>query len=739
MNKFAILFLLIILYGCSSAPLNRKSGSDTGIKMEEDLKVSIDKYLIENAGKNLPRPVIAATEPELARLKAAWASKGPEYTVLAKRFARADDAIAEGLFFPPEGGQHNQWYQCDSCQRGLITIDAHHHKCPICEKIYSGFPFDNVLYNHKHSQNINRAEDAAWAWIVTGEKKYADFAAAVLNGYAERYLKYPMLHTSVNDKSIDVAAGKDDNYITAGHLQSQTLDEANLMVPVAIAYDLIYNSPSLSDQQKTVIENDFIRPMAECVNAYKSGKSNWQTWHNAALLYAGAVMNDGNMIRQALIDSENGFTAQMKISVMPEGMWYENSWGYHYYTLSAMTCIAEGTRRLGINIYDFPPLKNMYLIAFDYLMADGSLPRFGDAVQDSPFGQEVNEKAYAVYKDERLLSVLSPDISWDAIVLGRDMKRRSELPQAMSRIVPGAGHALLATDGPGRLTAALTFGPFGGFHGHYDKLSFVLFGYGQELGVDPGRAASQAYRLPIHQDWYKSSTGHNIVLVDGKSQQAADGKYLAFEQNGSYAAVTADAGPAFENVSHKRFLLLSPSYLLIIDELISNDGKEHSYDWLYHNSGESVTCSLPGIDNEPGKLPAGYFYLRDIAAYSNESGQAVNVKFKGAKTSLFMKMQGQEGDMIFTATGPLKNVEDRIPLIIVRRKGHTVRFATLLEPVPDETSTKILNFTVIEDDSFSATINHDGVEDHISFPEGSLEKFIIMQKRGSGVEDLLKN
>jgi len=87
-----------------------------------------------------------------------------------------------------------------------------------------------------------------------------------------------------------------------------------------------------------------------------------------------------------------------------------------------------------------------------------------------------------------------------------------------------AGHAILRTRGPAQLTAALTFGPYGGFHGHYDKLSFVFFGFGRELAVDPGRARSQAYRLPIHRNWYKATIAHNAVLVDGKSQKHCPGR-----------------------------------------------------------------------------------------------------------------------------------------------------------------------------------------------------------------------
>jgi rubrerythrin len=771
-----IYFVFIFLTGCSIVPANKSKQSGTGISSQsvnysinarkDDITdheknilslADADKKLASEVGlfihmnkisesgyipdkqlnTTLRRPVISVTEPEMKRLKSAWASSGEAHNVLARRFARADEEIAAGLTFPPEGGQHNQWYQCDSCQRGLTTIDAHHHKCPSCNRIYSGFPFDNVLYNRQHSRNIRSAEDAAWAWAVTGQKKYADFAASVLTGYAERYLNYPMVHAGVNDKTIDIGAGKTGRYRSAGHMQSQTLDESNTMIPAVTAYDLIYNT--LSQQQKQDIEKNFLRAMAESINMNKTGKSNWQTWHNAALLYAGAVMGDGAMIRQALLDDKNGFTAQMKISVLPEGMWYENSWGYHYYTLSAMTHIAEGARRLGFDIYHYPVLRNMYLIAFDYLMNDGSLPRFGDAVQDSPARQGVNEKAWAVYKDDRLLTTLPSEISWDAIVLGRDITQKSPPLKTASKLIAGAGHAILATDGPGKLTAALSFGPYGGFHGHFDKLSFVFFGYGEELGVDPGRAASQAYRLPIHRDWYKASTGHNVVLVDGNSQKEAEGKCLAFSSTSSYAAITADAGPAFSNISHVRFILLTPDYLLVIDELKNNDGLEHSYDWLYHNKGNKISCSLPEENMLLDKIPAGYAYLRDITAHRSDKLQSIPVTVTGEKVNLYLTMAGEAGDEVYTANGPFSSTADRAPMVILRRKGQTVMFAAVIEPVGSAGKQSVKKLTLTKSPEFSAIITREGGKDLISFPARRLDSFIVQQETKSGLKTILKN
>jgi hypothetical protein len=70
----------------------------------------------------LKHPVIACTADELQRLHAAWKSPGtPAQAVVAAMVRSADRALERPLEFPPRGGQHNQWYQCEKCQLGLRT------------------------------------------------------------------------------------------------------------------------------------------------------------------------------------------------------------------------------------------------------------------------------------------------------------------------------------------------------------------------------------------------------------------------------------------------------------------------------------------------------------------------------------------------------------------------------------------------------------------------------------------
>jgi hypothetical protein len=303
-------------------------------------------------------------------------------------------------------------------------------------------------------------------------------------------------------------------------------------------------------------------------------------------------------------------------------------------------------------------------------------------------------------------------------------------PYSVSKLIPGSGHAVLATDGPGKLTAAITFGPYGGFHGHYDKLSFVYFGYGKELAVDPGRAASQAYRLPIHQEWYKASTGHNAVLVDGKPQKEATGQLLAFAATGSYAAVSADAGPAYDNVAQHRFLLLSPSYLLVVDELIATDNKEHTFDWLYHNKGNNVTCSLPDAKTTLGDVPPGYAYLNGVKAFKTAKEDPFKLIFTDTLVSTNLTALGQEGDVVFTATGPLGSVVDRVPVVIIRRKGKTVYFIAAIEPVSGQMQPDLRGISIIPGSMLSIRVVRAEGEDLISFSGESLSEFTVSNKQG---------
>jgi oligo-alginate lyase len=306
------------------------------------------------------------------------------------------------------------------------------------------------------------------------------------------------------------------------------------------------------------------------------------------------------------------------------------------------------------------------------------LPRFGDDVSSSarrvgrPF-----EAAYHAYQDPQILALLGERINFESLLLGRTAQATAQPPALESMVFEDAGHAILRSKGDAGLTAALTFGPYGGFHGHLDKLSFVFYGFGKELGVDPGRARSQAYRLPIHTHWYKATIAHNTVLVDGQSQKPAAGKLLFFEPKGDYTAVAARCEEAYPGVTQTRWLVLTATYLLVVDRLQSE--KEHRFDWLYHNRGQMVACDAAREDvTLAGKLPGGE-YLRNARRGTTDG--VIRAQFEGAGVTTRLTMAGGASTGVTAADGVGGSVDERVPMIMVAREGREVLFAAVLEPV----------------------------------------------------------
>ncbi len=658
--------------------------------------------------QRLVHPVIACTPAELSRLQAAFRGTGPEHRVVAEVVQRAAQNLGRPLTFPPRGGQHNQWYQCEKCQLGLKTIDDTHHRCPRCDKVYSGEPYDDVVFARQHVGNLQRMTDAAWAYAVTGEEKFAQAAAAVLLGYAARYSTYPY-HTAARS----VLSGR-----SGGHLFEQTLNEANhLADQIAPAFDLIHDAPCLSDADRAAIRNGLIAPMLENMDRHKAGKSNWQTWHNAGMLAGGAVLGDERWVAKAICDPKNGFLFQMQASVSAEGMWYENSWGYHFYTLGALVRIVEGARRLGIDLWSHPTLRKMFTLPIEYALPDGSLPRFGDDVRSSVrAASDYLEYVWPVSRDPRLLPHLNERPTWNSILLGRTPEPRPARPQLDSRLFPSAGHAILRTAGPGQLAAAMTFGPYGGFHGHYDKLSFVFFGHRCELGMDPGRAASQAYRLPVHSRWYKASLGHNLVLVDRASQRAAAGELECFSDSavpaGSCAVAAARCQEAYPGVLHRRLLCLRSDYLLVVDQLSADQPRR--FDWVYHNRGSAVEAAAATRAVDLSQAFPGAEYLANVKTGSTNA--PIAVRFDDASVSLQALIAADGASEVLTGDGVGASVLDRVPLVMIGRHGTAACFAAALEPIPAGQSPTIKTVKQeVSTDQIRVTVQKGNRVDQVTF------------------------
>lgn len=638
-----------------------------------------------------PHPFLACSTGELARLQTVWRDRLPGCEILTSRIRQADDMLNQPLRFPPRGMRHNQWYQCDRCQTALETVDDTHHRCPICKKIYSGPPYDDVIFGRQHGQNFGQMTACAWAYALTGKRAYAARAAALLTGYAERYRTYP--HRGNTRWNILYA------WLTGGRLYDQTLSEASTLVnSLAPAYDLIHDAGVLTEADHKKIRNDLFEPMLSNIEKNFANRGNWHAWHNAAILWGGALLGDTQRVSRSINDPHDGFYYHLDNYVSPEGMWYENSWGYHFYALQALTAQAEGARRLGVDLWSAPRLRAMFTLPAAFTMADGSLPRFGDDTQSSATGLPgLMEPSYYAYHDPAILALLSDKPSWESLLYGREPTALA-MPEALaSKIFPISGYAVLRAHGPAAMTAALTFSPFGGFHSHFDKLSFVCYAFGRELAVDPGRALSQAYRLPIHADWYRSTISHNTVMVNGRPQAPAEGMLEYFDTCERYSVVAVRCEKAYPGVMHRRLLLLTDRFLLVADELRAS--KPVRFDWLYHQRAGNVICEAAGQSADWDRGEPGGIYVKNIRRGMSDG--VIRARFNDTGLVTHVTFNAVAGTEVLTGDGPFRSVQDRVPLLRVSRLGPSARFAAVLEPVSEGQSASVTAVSMVSGDDAS--------------------------------------
>src|SRR5207247_7424063 len=127
-----------------------------------------------------------------------------------------------------------------------------------------------------------------------------------------------------------------------------------------------------------------------------------------------------------------------------------------------------------------------------------------------------------------------------------------------SEMLPSAGVAILRASGSDH-TLAIKFGPHGGGHGHFDKLSFISYANGARQAADPG---TQAYGAKSHATWDKMTVAHNTIAVDEKTQAGATGRLLDWMPLPSATAIRVSAGPVYTGVEMERTIVHTGSSTL---------------------------------------------------------------------------------------------------------------------------------------------------------------------------------
>ncbi|MCX7944606.1 MAG: heparinase II/III family protein, partial [Deltaproteobacteria bacterium] len=515
---------------------------------------------------------------------------------------------------PPEGGQWGMWYVCKNDNSYLTYIPPMTHKCPKCGKVYSGFPYDQVIYTRMHNDLAKAALRLAQSYLFTNEPKYSSMAKDILLRYAQKYPLYPIHDT--NNKVTN----------SGGRVLSQTLDESIWFIDISWAYELLKDGGVFNSEEKLLIENSLLYEGFKVIEKSKAGNSNWQSWHNAAMTAIGFAIDDFGIVSIALNDQSNGFLFQLNKSITSDGFWYEGSWGYHFYALRPLVFTTEMLRRYGIDYTKEESLRRMFELPVLFSEPDGRLPPFNDSgIADIKGQNGLYEFAYNWTGEEIMAFPIDKQSrSYEGIFWGAENISGSGSSYDKSLLLEESGYVIARTNRENPIYLAADFGPHGGWHGHYDKLSFVLYALGKEIAVDSG---THSYALPIHDEYDKSTVAHNTVVVDASNQKEAKGHISYLHDIYDVVLFEIGSDDANDSASLSRNVIVTDRYVYDRFDVYSKDGNQHKYDWVIHLNGK-----FSGIENfsSPYSFAEnknGYQYLSSTKRLNDEKSDFLLTDF----------------------------------------------------------------------------------------------------------------
>ncbi len=418
-----------------------------------------------------------------------------------------------------------------------------------------------------------RLMDAASAYILTGEAKYAEKVALFLRRVSDPEKGFPKTHQ-------------------LGH--QSAVQEGHIFQHIAQAYDLIYNSGALSVKDKADIDNT-LRIYCEMIrvnNCHPAG-ANWAVSMQLGALFS-ALMLDDLALAEHFVFGPGMLADKISSYTMPDGWWYECSISYNLWCAEEFTQMSLAMERFGYSLLnrkypvyfaltpDYPlndkteldqrrnvhyghsfrifggigektvTIKKMFDAMIPYIDYRGWIFGINDSYENNVGGGRF-ELAYYAFRDPRYAAFIKRAPERTDLIYGVP-----ELPTETPEIGKGSAYSdnvgllMLRSNQPEareRIQAVLKYGTHGGYHGHYDRTGLLsMMRYGRSF-FNP-EMIWYSYQPFMYNFYVQSSIAKNMVTVDFKQQEVADSARTLFYTGDMLQAGCVETTSAWSNPAY---------------------------------------------------------------------------------------------------------------------------------------------------------------------------------------------
>ena len=569
------------------------------------------------------------------------------------------------------------------------------HRCPRCEKTFTGERHDRHWARYQHLWLAERAAHLATLAALADNAAAADRAVEILRAYTRTYWGY----------------ANQDNVLGPSRLFFSTYLES-IWIGNFLAAAALLRACGRLEKVAAGAVSGVAEEAANLIGEFDEGFSNRQTWNNAALAAIAGWFEDEDLAKRA-IEGPTGLLEHLLRGFGRDGMWYEGE-NYHLFALRGLLTGARWARLAGVDIFAEPKLAARVRAAL-LAPARTALPDFTfPARKDSRFGVSLAQPAYlelweigraglgkremrngkgeleswltALYQAPAprpelfesylhgapLPRVPSPvsrhALSWWSLVFMTPEPPSDALPWSPgSLLLESQGLAVLRTGGR---YASLECGPPGGGHGHPDRLHLTLHADDVHWLADPGTGSYVSRDL----FWYRSTLAHNAPRLDGASQSLGAAVCEAFDTSGEWAWVRGRYGEI------TRTFVAGPAYLLDVIELASRS--EHVLELPWHFVGAG--------DVGRGRWTSGELADEFVSRVEKlvPEGAAPLVLELAAGPRVLKAFLSFDGELV-RAEGPGRpGDEKRATFYVMRTAGRSARLVTVLESVGEAASVR---------------------------------------------------
>ena len=433
------------------------------------------------------------------------------------------------------------------------------------------------------TQTENELLASAYAYAITGDRKFAEKIALYLRRYSNPTNGYPATLRGCNQSLVQ---------------------EGHYMQHLAKAYDLALPSGVFSEADQRQIETTFRMFMETIERASDYGPiNNWNVSEVIGAFYCSLALGD-LASAERWFSGPSGICDQLAKGVMDDGWWNECSVGYNTWVTSEFTQVALAYEPFGVNFRDlkvpagfsprvmlssdlsggtavggteeerrkpfgmdnhtYGPNRKPYRCIAD--MWDSLLPfldyrsvMFG--VNDSAesiiggtrpeIGGAPFELAYYVYRNPAYAAVIKNGGGKRDLLYGVDLPEQTPERFRDSAFADNVGLVMLrsqTTNRPVReqIQAVLHYGTHGWAHGHFDRTDLLsIMRYGRSFW-NP-ESVFWVYEPFMYKFYCQCSVNHNLVVVDRKLQEASPGERLLFHSGSAMQATVVETDTRWSN------------------------------------------------------------------------------------------------------------------------------------------------------------------------------------------------